>query len=130
MFNLKRVANTIVLLSTIALLAAGCSWQQGKNIQPQPLDSQQQQELQPLTVVYGGVDGRSALDLLKEKYPGVETKQFSFGEMVNAIAGVKAEEGKNFWSFYVNGQQAQVGASQYVTKNGEKIEWKLENVSN
>lgn len=77
-------------------------------------------------VTYQGVEGKTALELLKEKNK-VETKAFSFGEQVIAINGVTQPEGK-FWAFYVNGKQATVGADSYVTKNGDSIYWILETI--
>jgi hypothetical protein len=31
-----------------------------------------------------------------------------------------------FWAFYINGKQAQVGAGSYILKNNDTIEWKIE----
>ncbi|MCL2451963.1 DUF4430 domain-containing protein [Candidatus Saccharibacteria bacterium] len=79
-------------------------------------------------VSYEGKDGKTALALLKKKH-AVETKEFTgMGEFVTAIDGVKAEDGKNFWAFYVDGEMATEGASTYETKSGEKIEWRLEDI--
>jgi hypothetical protein len=79
-------------------------------------------------ISYNGVDGKTALELLKDSYP-VETKDYSgMGEFVTSIDGVKAEDNKNFWAFYVDGQMASEGAGAYTTKNGEKIEWHLEEI--
>lgn len=80
------------------------------------------------TISYEGVAGRSALDLLKENYT-VETKKYDFGELVTSINGTAAVEGENFWEFLVNGEQATVGADQYETKSGDKIEWRLTEIN-
>lgn len=80
-------------------------------------------------VTYSGVDGQSALSLVKQ-YTTVETEEYTgIGEYVVSINGVKADSTNNFWGFYVNGEQAQVGAADYVTKNGDQIEWRLEDVT-
>lgn len=71
--------------------------------------------------------GSNVLDSLKKGHE-VGTKKFSFGEMVEAIDGVGGEEGK-FWIYYVNGEAAKVGADQYEVKDGDRIEWRLENRS-
>jgi hypothetical protein len=34
--------------------------------------------------------------------------------------------GPKYWTFYVNGKQADVGASSYVTKSSDNIMWKLQ----
>ncbi len=73
-------------------------------------------------------ENKTALDLLKSGH-NVETKSFSgVGEFVESINGVKADGKKEFWAFYLNGQQAQVGASDYKPKNGDVIEWKVEKI--
>jgi HAMP domain-containing protein len=77
-------------------------------------------------VSYDGKNDKTALELLKDSHK-VETKEYSgMGEFVTSIDGVAAEDGKNFWAFYVNGQMAAEGASTYKTKDGEKIEWRLD----
>lgn len=76
-------------------------------------------------VSYDGVAGKNALALLKASH-ATETKSYKgLGELVTSIDGVKADS-KHFWSFYLNGEQAQVGAGSYTTKSGDKITWKLE----
>ena len=36
------------------------------------------------------------------------------------------ESKKEYWAFYINGKMANVGAADYQTKEGDKIEWKIE----
>ncbi len=82
------------------------------------------------TVAYDGVEGKTALELLKQYVDKVETKTFSgIGEYVVTIKNVAAQENVTYWSFYVNGKSAEVGAGAYTAKAGDKIEWRLENVS-
>lgn len=79
-------------------------------------------------VSYQGQNDKTALDLLKNGYK-VETKDFAgMGEFVTAIDSVESEDGKNFWAFYVDGKMAAEGAGTYKTKDGEKIEWRLEEI--
>lgn len=83
---------------------------------------------QSSTVSYKGIEGKTALELLKSAHK-VETKTFEgMGEYVVSIDGRAPADSSEFWAFYVNDKQAQVGAGDYVTKDGEKIEWKLEKV--
>lgn len=72
-------------------------------------------------VSYAGQDGKNALELLQADHH-VDASDEGF---VNAIDGVKPGE-KEFWAFYVNGEQAQVGAKDYQTKNSDHVEWTLE----
>ena len=69
---------------------------------------------------------KSVLDQLKANNTSVETKEASFGVYVESINGkVGGTDGK-YWSYYVDGQMAQVGAGEYITKGGELVEWKFE----
>lgn len=74
--------------------------------------------------------GKTALDLTKEK-ANVVTK----GEGVNAYV-IQINQSpdlrkmsllREYWAFYLNGKLAEVGAGSYKLKEGDKIEWKLEN---
>jgi hypothetical protein len=83
------------------------------------------QQTAPTEVSYKGVAGQNALALLTQSHK-VTTKSYAgVGEMVTSIDGV-VPDSNHFWSFYVNGQQAQVGADAYATKDADTITWKLE----
>ena len=86
----------------------------------------QQQEISASSVSYQGVEGQNAFELLKASHQ-VEFTHYDFGDFVTSINGVAADE-DHFWSFYINGAQSQVGASAYVTKSSDLIEWKLEEI--
>jgi len=75
-------------------------------------------------ISYKGVAGQTALALL-EKHAKVSVKHYSFGDLVTAINGT-AGNGPKYWTFYINGQEAQVGAGSYTTKAGDKLEWRLQ----
>ncbi len=76
---------------------------------------------------YDGIDGKNALELLKTSHK-VTTKTFDgVGEYVESIDAIVPDK-THFFSFYVNGEQAQVGAGQYITKSTETIEWRLEEI--
>lgn len=84
-------------------------------------------QLPPTYVSYKGAEGQTALALLKATHR-IETKTYSgIGDFVESIDGQKGDSG-HFWSFYVNGKAATVGASSYVTKTGDVIEWKFEEI--
>lgn len=76
-------------------------------------------------VTYKGVEGKTALELLKTEAT-VVTKDSSFGPYVDSINGVAGGTDGKYWAFYVNGQMAQVGADAYVTQATDKVEWKFE----
>jgi len=73
---------------------------------------------------YRGQNGKNALALLKQ-HASVQTKHYSFGDLVTSINGT-AGNGPKYWTFYVNGKQASVGAGAYTTKDSDKIMWKLQ----
>lgn len=70
--------------------------------------------------------GSTALQLLTSRHK-IVSKGEKENTYVTAIDGrVASETEKEFWSFYVNGKQAQVGAGSYLVKNNDTIEWKIE----
>lgn len=75
------------------------------------------------TFSYAGKDSADAFTLLKEKAPVEQDKS----GLVVSINNRKADGGKHeYWAFYVNGKLAPVGPADYVTKDADKIEWKIE----
>ena len=70
--------------------------------------------------------GTTALQLLQQTGT-VKTNGEGTNAFVTEINGHAADVGKHeFWAFYVNGTQAQVGAGTYILKAGDKVEWKIE----
>jgi hypothetical protein len=130
-FNVKTkvIAGVFVLVAaTTGVLA----WVSQPNEQPKVASSQTSVQKPAASsavvradyVSYPGQDGKNALELLKS-HTKVQTKSSSFGDMVVAING-KDGANKKYWTFYINGEMAQVGAGAYTTKNADKIEWKLQ----
>lgn len=76
-------------------------------------------------VSYEGVTGKTALELLKQNATVVTKNDPSLGEYVVSINGEDGN-GSKYWLYYVDGKAATVGAGEYKTKTGEKIEWRLE----
>jgi hypothetical protein len=99
---------------------------QGKNSEPLPVENDSQPSLQQAdSISYQGREGVDALTLLHEAYV-TETKDFGpgVGEFVEVIKGIRPAQDE-FWGFFVNGEAAEVGASSYITKNNDQIEWRL-----
>jgi hypothetical protein len=72
--------------------------------------------------------GADALTLLQSTHK-VETKDYgSTGKFVLSIDGVTPDS-KHFWEFFVNGKSSNVGASSYMLKPDDKLEWKLSAIS-
>lgn len=69
--------------------------------------------------------GKTALELLQSTAQ-VEMKGEGVNAYVTGIDGKKADDSKKeFWAFYVNGKQAEVGAGSYTLRDGDKILWKI-----
>ncbi len=77
-------------------------------------------------VQYRGIEGRTAFELLRD-ITDVGYKQYDFGVFIESINGVKPDA-QHFWKLYVNGTESQVGADSMQTRNGDVIEWKLEEI--
>ncbi len=74
--------------------------------------------------------GATALDLMlragqRENF-AIETKQYDFGTIVEAIEGTRGGDEGRYWLYYVNGEQATVGADAYLVKSGDLIEFRFE----
>jgi hypothetical protein len=147
---MKTSSKIVLLLGAFFLLAAACNQTQPQaNNQPAALQqtspstianppaTPQTQTLSVTQIVQGSnlnkpsdafVTGEMAIQLLKSDHK-VETKSYSgIGEMVLSIDGVKPDS-KHYWEFFVNGKSSNVGASSYILKAGDKIEWKLSLIS-
>lgn len=94
-------------------------------------NSQQQAELQPVAeqnenlVSFTAEAGKTILEQLQAKAT-VVVKESSFGPYVDGINGKAGGTDGKYWTFYIDGQMAQVGAGEYVASGGELIEWKFE----
>ena len=134
-FQILKIGRIAFVASAIVFLAASCNYNSTVNNQKleERVQIQASQTVEgidrgsQLFNVYAD-ENKSALDLLKSGHQ-VETKSFSgVGEYVVSINGQKENTGKSFWALYVNGAQSQVGASDYKPQNGDRIEWKLEEI--
>lgn len=73
------------------------------------------------TVNLIGVDGKSAMDLLKDNTK-VEYTDSATGVFITSINGI-VNSNKEFWMYSVNGVDATVAADKYITKSGDQIKW-------
>jgi len=73
------------------------------------------------TISYRGQNGIDALTLLKNK----ATVEHDHSGLIVSINGNKPT-GHSYWAFYVNGKLASFGPEQYITKNSDTIQWKIE----
>ncbi len=71
-------------------------------------------------------ENQTALSLLT-KTNKVEMTGTGKNAFITSINDRVADKNKHeFWAFYVNGKQAQVGAGSYILHPADKIEWKIE----
>lgn len=123
--NTKKYVLILVLVFVIIGIFAFVSSSLNKNLGQEsknsPIITQNVKEIN--NFIYKGRNNKDALTLLKEE---TEVKQDDSG-MVSSINGRAADSNKReFWSFYINGQMAQVGPADYITKDEDSIEWKIE----
>jgi len=113
----------ILAVAVIAALGFG-SWAYIANQPNHKVSIITNAQHQTTQLSYHGQTGQTALALLKT-HAAILTKHYSFGDMVTTIDGTKGT-GPRYWTFYVNGKQAQVGAGTYITKNTDMLSWKLQ----
>lgn len=125
--NARRIGY-FVIVAAIAAIGLVYAFTHKTAVAP-TIDNQLQKVEQIASPIqYQGIEGKTALEILKSSHD-VKTQEFSgIGEFVTTIDGVEADGKTKFWAFYVNGQQAQVGAGSYVTKSSDMIDWKLEEI--
>jgi len=91
-------------------------------------------ELNVLGKNYNGeiVEGETVYQFMKNLQDDKESN-FSFsgedhpglGFFIKEIDGVKGKAG-SYWIYYVNGEEASVGVSNYILKDGDIVSWKQE----
>ena len=118
---MKRQNLLLSVALTALLLGAGCAQQATTSSDTKNATPSNAPTAPAPTITYSGQDGKNALVLLQAHHQ-VDASSQGF---VNVIDGIKPSD-HQFWAFYVNGKQAEVGAKDYQTKNGDAIEWKLE----
>lgn len=125
--NMRSKLLILVVLSVVVVAAIFSFVQRSQKQQEPQLQSSASAQTAATEVSYKGKEGKNALELLKGAYK-TQTKEYpGVGEFVTAIDGKTADD-KHFWAFYVNGEQSQVGAGSYQTKEGDTIVWKLEEI--
>ena len=116
-------AKILIVPAFILIFGAGVAiWSHGVN--PDQVHVVKNAQSQTTEISYKGQSGKNALVLL-EQHAQVQTKHYSFGDLVTSINGA-AGNGPKYWTFYINGKEAQVGAGAYVTKSTDMLDWKLQ----
>lgn len=127
--NAKRYGIAIAIVAILGLAVALALYQ--SNAQPQVTPAMQSVESAPpelgrTEISYHAQPGITSLEQLKSEAKNVLTQESEYGELVDSVEGHKGGTNGAYWSFYVNGEMAQVGAGSYVQEEGDYIEWKFQ----
>ena len=72
--------------------------------------------------------GENAYQLLiriaEKNHFSVQTKNYSWGIFIEGIGNLVQDGHDNFWFLYINGKSSEVGASDYIVKPNDLIEWR------
>jgi len=86
----------------------------------------QEIDQQTLIELEAEADGQTAFDLLRTK-ASVAYKEYEFGVFIESINGLAGDAG-HYWALYINGEYAQAGADQTVLNQGDRIEFRYEEI--
>ncbi|MFA6493274.1 MAG: DUF4430 domain-containing protein [Patescibacteria group bacterium] len=125
------VGNFIAIIILAGILIIGGSFLGNSVLKKQAQQSVAgtQFEFQPVvekTITYDGQNGKNALEILKASHK-VESQDSSIGVFVIGIDETQSQDNK-YWMLYSDGKLVTVGADQYQTKDGEKLEWRYESL--
>lgn len=134
---MKQSKNKLLLALLAAVIVLGLAvgaimLHQSNQNTSEPADSSQQSsesavnELGRTEISYEATPGITSLEQLRSEAEDVITQDTEYGDLVDSIEGHKGGTDGKYWSFYVNGVMAQVGASAYVQEEGDVIEWKFQ----
>ena len=119
--RMKRFSTVFLLIIGLALIGAGCGLTTTIRLPIGHTTGAGANTASTAEIGYSGQNGKNALELLQQNH----TVDVSAQGFVNAIDGRQPGD-HQFWAFYVNGQQAAVGAKDYQTKTSDTVDWKLE----
>jgi|SRR5688572_15099782 hypothetical protein len=126
-----KTKKLLIAVFGAVLLAIGVTSVALINLDDSPKNEQQQSqqksttEEQSDTVRFTAEADKNVLEQLTT-HAEVVTKDSQYGAYVDSINGKTGGDGGKYWTFYVDGQMAQIGAEAYITKGGEVVEWKFE----
>lgn len=132
-----KLKNKLLILIAIFAIAAGVYIFKPSNseIAASPTPQAQSQEFSITQTINFG-DGKveiqdvdvsqdeNVLEILK-RTKDVETKTYDFGTLVESVEGVVNGTDDKYWTYMVNGEDANIGASEHSVNPGDAIEWKF-----
>ena len=117
-----KTAFLITTVLALCLTLCACAQRASVNA-PKAAPAATPEREERLVIAYEGEEGKTALELLKSR-ARVRTSSSQLGELVEEINGVRSDNGY-YLIYYINGSMAKTGAGNYLTKTGDRIEWKL-----
>lgn len=129
--NLKKPTIIIAILLTLLVIGtAGAlhllgNHKTNKTALQQPATPAVHQVKADSIVQFTAQPNMSALEQLQQK-ANIVIKDSQHGKYVDSIDGIKGGTDGKYWTFYVDGQMANIGAGEYLTKGGENIVWRFE----
>lgn len=132
--NNKLLIGLIAIIVVIGLTIGALALYQANqdSTTPAPASDSQQAaepaagELGRTEISYQATAGITSLEQLKLEAENVVVSESEYGELVESIEGHESGTDGNYWSFYINGEMAQVGAGAYIQEEGDVIEWKFQ----
>lgn len=121
----KLVLFAVVIVIVLAIFLGFESLRQQPQNEPNPQAYNVNPVLQKSSesISYKGKANVDALTLLSQN-TAVSLDQSG---MVSSINGRKVDSAKHeYWAFYINGKLGNVGPADYLTKDSDLIEWKVE----
>lgn len=121
----KLVLFAVVIVIVLAIFLGFESLRQQpqtkSNSQVYNTNSVSQKSLESIS--YKGKANINALALLRQN----NAVSLDQSGMVSSINGRKVDSAKHeYWAFYINGKLGNVGSADYLTKDSDLIEWKVE----
>lgn len=120
--NTRNIAISVALIAGVLGSVAGIAY--GITLHRDGVKTIADSRHHIVQVSYRGEAGVDALTLFK-RHAIVRTRHYSFGDMVVSVDGTIGS-GPKYWTFYINGRMANVGAQAYITKSTDILMWKLQ----
>lgn len=128
----KKILAIIVALVALIAIATGFYILQ-TNSTTQSTTPPQTQDVETIETAatddyirYEATAGTTALEQLESRNDTVIIVESEYGAYVDSINGLKGGTDEKYWSFYIDGELASVGAGSYEPTGGEVIEWKFQ----
>jgi hypothetical protein len=90
------------------------------------VDEEPAQKTGRTEITYVALPGMTSLAQLQLEADDVVVTESEYGKLVDSIEGHKGGNGGKYWSFYINGEMAPIGADAYIQQEGDTVLWKFQ----